>query len=296
VLLTVIIVNWNAGELIQRCLNTVFAAKFGGDLEVIVVDNCSADQSPKLIAEKYPQVRLILNSENTGFARANNQALREARGDLLLLLNPDTELQPDTLQVMADFIISRPECGIAGCLVLNPDGSLQPACRRNIPTLGDAFFKLTGLSRLFPHSPRFSRYNLSYLPADRVTEVDAVSGAFMFTRRDVVEKIGLLDERFFMYGEDLDWCRRSKEAGFVNYFVPETAIVHYHGQSSRQRPVRSAYHFYQAMHLFYSKYSAPRWARVPFLLAANLAFLLALPKTIWDLNKRAPFSASKRQD
>ena len=128
----------------------------------------------------------------------------------------------------------HPECGMAGCKVLNPDGTLQLACRRNIPGLADAFFKLSGLSRLFPRSRRMARYNLTYLPADRVAIVDAVSGSFLMTRRAVMDKIGLLDERFFMYGEDLDWCWRSVRAGYQNYYVPDTSIVHYHGGSSKK--------------------------------------------------------------
>ena len=284
--LTVIIVNWNAREFLERCLKTVFASRFNGDFEVIVVDNHSSDNSVGFIRENYPQVRVIANRDNVGFARGNNQAIRESRGDYILLLNPDTEIEPDTLQVMVDFMNERPECGMAGCKVLDHDGTLQLACRRTIPTLSDAFFKLAGFSRLLAHSPRFSRYNLTYLPSDQVTPVDAVSGSFIMTRKEVVEKIGLLDERFFMYGEDLDWCWRARQSGYQNYYVPETSIIHYHGQSSKKRPVRTAYYFYQAMYLFYCKHTAPRWAWPLVRAAALLAFLLALPKTILTQNKR----------
>jgi GT2 family glycosyltransferase len=277
----VIIVNWNAGDYLGRCLDTIYAGNLNETLEVIVVDNNSADRSAEFIGEKYPQVKLIVNRQNVGFARANNQALQEALGDLILLLNPDTEIKPDTLQIMVDFIQSRPECGIAGCKVLNPDGTLQQACRRNIPTIADAFFKLTGLSRFFPGSPRFSRYNLTYLPADQLAVVDAVSGSFMITRREVVARIGFLDERFFMYGEDLDWCLRARQAGYQNYYFPATSIIHYHGQSSRQRPLRAAYCFYQAMYLFYCKHTAPPWSRPLIRLASLFAFLAALPKIFW---------------
>ncbi|NLY39599.1 MAG: glycosyltransferase family 2 protein, partial [Firmicutes bacterium] len=219
--LSVIIVSWNCRDLLARCLDTVFASKLERDFEVIVVDNSSTDGTAAFVQETYPQVKLIANRENAGFARANNLALRQARGELILLLNPDTELQADTLQVMVDFMDKHPECGMAGCKVLNPDGTLQLACRRNIPGLADAFFKLSGISRLFPRSRRLARYNLTYLPADRVAKVDAVSGSFLMTRRAVMDKIGLLDERFFMYGEDLDWCWRSVRAGYQNYYVPD---------------------------------------------------------------------------
>ena len=295
-MLTVIIVNWNAGDFLDRCLGTVYAGNLNENLEVIVVDNNSTDRSAEVIGEKYPQVKLIGNRQNVGFARANNQALKEASGDLVLLLNPDTEIEPDTLRVMADFIRNRPDCGIAGCKVLNPDGTLQQACRRNIPTMADAFFKLTGLSRLFPGSPRFSRYNLTFLPADQIAAVDAVSGSFMMARREVVERIGLLDDRFFMYGEDLDWCLRARQAGYQNYYLPATSIIHYHGQSSRQRPLRTTYYFYQAMYLFYCKHTAPPWSRPLVRLATVLAFLAALPKVFWLNCKQGAYFASKRQD
>lgn len=284
--LTVIIVNWNAEEFLGRCLGTVFASVFNGDYEVIVVDNHSTDNSVQFLRENYPRVRVIANRENVGFARANNQAIQESRGEYLLLLNPDTEIETDTLQVMVDFMDERPDCGMAGCRVLNPDGTLQLACRRTIPNLSDAIFKLTGVSRLFPRSARFSRYNLTYLPADRVSPVDAVSGSFLMARKETVNKIGLLDARFFMYGEDLDWCRRSRQSGYLNYYVPGTSILHYHGQSSKKRPFRTAYYFYQAMYLFYCKHTAPRWAWPLVRATSVLAFILTLPKMIWTQKKR----------
>ena len=279
-MLSIIIVSWNCRDLLSRCLDTVFAGKLEIDYEVIVVDNNSTDGTVTF-TEKFSAGKVIINRENVGFARANNQALRQCRGELILLLNPDTEIEPATLQVMVDFMANHPECGMAGCKVLNPDGTLQLACRRNIPGLADAFFKLSGLSRLFPRSRRFARYNLTYLPADRVSPVDAVSGSFLITRREVVDKIGPLDERFFMYGEDLDWCWRAVQAGYQNYYVPDTAIVHYHGGSSKKRPVRAAYHFYEAMYLFYDKHFAPRWSRPLVWLGAMAAFILALPGMLW---------------
>ncbi|MEW5785465.1 MAG: glycosyltransferase family 2 protein [Bacillota bacterium] len=281
-----IIVNWNGKEFLDRCLQTVFASNFREDFEVIVVDNCSSDNSVALIREKYPRVIVIANSDNVGFARGNNQAIRESRGAYLLLLNPDTEIEPDALQVMVDFMRGQPDCGMAGCRVLNPDGTLQLASRRAIPSIADAVFKLTGISRLFPYSPRFSRYNLTYLPSDQVSPVDAVSGSFLMARRETVDQIGLLDERFFMYGEDLDWCWRSRQAGYQNYYVPGTSIIHYQGQSSAKRPLRTAYYFYQAMSLFYCKHTAPRWAWPMVRAASLLAFMLSLPKTLWTHKKR----------
>lgn len=294
--LTVIIVNWNTKEFLGRCLSTVLASIIKGNLEVIVVDNHSSDNSVDFISKNFPSVRVIANRENVGFARANNQAIRKSCGEYVLLLNPDTEIEADTLQIMVDFMDERQDCGMAGCKVLNPDGTLQLACRRNIPSISDAIFKLTGISRLFPNSPRFSRYNLTYLPSDQVSPVDAVSGSSLMTRKEVIEKIGLLDERFFMYGEDLDWCWRAGQAGYQNYYVPYTSIIHYHGQSSKKRPVRTAYYFYQAMYLFYCKHSAPRWAW-PLVRAASILVLIpALPKILWIQQKRRKSIVNEGQD
>ncbi len=301
-LLSVIIVNWNAGDCLLDCLTSVYSSELlycletkqktennkdvcdpepSNDpelnIEVILVDNASSDDSIAK-ASAYPQLKLKQNTENLGFSRAVNQGLKMAAGDYILLLNPDTVLEKDTLRIMTEFMENNSSCGIAGCRVLNEDGSLQLACRRNIPDPLDALSKFTGLSRLFPNSRRLSRYNLTYIPADMVTPVDAVSGSFLFIRRKVVETIGPMDERFFMYGEDLDWCLRSLKAGYTNYYVPHTSIIHHHGHCSRQRLFRSTVHFHTSMLFFYNKHSPSPWLKPLIAIGIGLKLIVALLK------------------
>ena len=278
--LSIIIVNWNAGAFLPGCLESIKSSLFRAQYEVILVDNASTDGSIAVAQKRFPKTVIIENPDNLGFAAAVNQGIRVSSGKYILLLNPDTVLSPDTLQVMWDFMEKNKECGVAGCRVLNPDGTLQLACRRNIPTPMDALYRFVGLSKLFPNSPRFSRYNLTYLPEDRLAAVDAVSGAFLMIRRDVVEQIGLLDERFFMYGEDLDLCLRAKKAGYAVFYVPDTSIIHYHGQSSRQRPVKATVDFHVSMLLFYNKHYGS--AMKPFIvLGIYLKLALSLVRCIF---------------
>jgi len=222
--------------------------------EIIVVDNGSDDGSVAMVKSKFPDIRLIVNERNAGFAAANNRVMREASGEYYLLLNPDTVLQEDTLNVMIDLFEKNYEIGLAGCKILNPDGSLQLACRRSIPTPWVAFTKITGLSSLFPNSKIFGKYNLAYLDPDKTYEVEAVSGSFMFIRRRVVEMIGGLDEQFFMYGEDLDWCYRVKQAGWKIYYCSDTQIIHYKGESMRRSDLDEVKLFYEAMRIFVGKH------------------------------------------
>jgi GT2 family glycosyltransferase/lipopolysaccharide/colanic/teichoic acid biosynthesis glycosyltransferase len=250
----VIIVNYNVREFLDHALTSVRKAMTGIRGEVIVVDNASDDGSVEMLRKRYPEVQRIANASNLGFAKANNLALRRARGDYLLLLNPDTIVQEDTFRVMITFFEQHPEVGLAGCKILNPDGSFQLACRRSFPTPWVAFTKLFGLSALFPTSKLFGRYNLTYLDPNETCEVDAVSGSFMMVRREVYERVGGLDEDFFMYGEDLDWCYRIQQAGWKIYYVPTTQIIHYKGESTKRSSIDEIKTFYEAMELFVSKH------------------------------------------
>ena len=253
--LSVVIVSYNVRRFLEQALRSVFAALEGLEGEVWVVDNASSDGSAQMVREQFPQVKLIANRENVGFARANNQAVERARGRYVLLLNPDTVVRQDTFRVMVRFMDEHPEAGAAGCKVLNPNGTLQLACRRGFPTPMVAFYKIVGLSALFPKSQRFGRYNMTYLDPDQVAEVDAVSGSFMMVRREVVEKVGTLDPEFFMYGEDIDWCYRIQQAGWKVYYLPHTEIVHFKGESTKTVPrVRNQVEFYRAMYLFVRKH------------------------------------------
>jgi GT2 family glycosyltransferase len=252
--ISVIIVNYNVRVFLENAIVSITKALHGISGEIIVVDNASDDGSVEMLRQKFPAVGLIESKKNVGFAAANNLALKVSRGDNILLINPDTVVQEDTLRVMVRFFEENPDAGLAGCKVLNPDGSLQLACRRSIPTPWVALTKIVGLSALFPHSPVFARYNLTYLNPDAPAEVDAVSGSFMFVRRKVVDEVGGLDEQFFMYGEDLDWCYRIEQAGWKIYYTPATQIIHYKGQSARRSDIDEVKLFYQAMRIFVRKH------------------------------------------
>ena len=260
--LGIVIVNYNTRDLLRTCLETVAASTGDFSTEVCVVDNASADGSGAMVAAEFPQVKLIVNSDNRGYPAANNQGLRALGypdGDdaprFALLLNPDTELPPTALAEMMAFMHDRPAAGVAGPRLVLRDGSLDLACRRSFPSPAVSFYRLSGLARLFPHSRRFGRYNLTYLDPNEETEVDAVVGAFMMLRREVIQEIGLLDETFFMYGEDLDWCYRAKEAGWKVYYNPAVTVLHVKRAASKHS-ARAQVEFWRAMTLFYRKHYA----------------------------------------
>ena len=252
--ISIIIVNYNVREFLHHALTSVRKALKGIRGEIIVVDNASDDGSVEMIRTWFPDVQLIVNKSNLGFATANNIALRRARGEVLLLLNPDTVVQEDSMKVMLRFFDENPDAGIAGCKILNPDGSLQLPCRRSFPTAWVAFTKVSGLSWMFPGSKLFGKYNLTYLSPEETYEVDAVSGSFMMIPREAYKEVGGLDEAFFMYGEDLDWCYRVQKAGWKNYYVHSTKIIHYKGESTRRSSIDEIRTFYDAMHLFVQKH------------------------------------------
>ena len=219
-----------------------------------MIDNASDDGSVDIIQDKFPSVKLIENKVNIGFGRANNQGLDIANGSYILFINPDCIVSEDTFDKMISFFKEHPDCGLAGCKILNSDGSLQLACRRSFPGPWTSFTKVTGLSNLLPKSRIFARYNLTYLNENQIYEVDAVSGSFMMVRREVYEKVGGFDEQFFMYGEDLDLCYRIQKAGFKVYYVPNTQIIHYKGESTKRSNLDETKLFYDAMHKFVKKH------------------------------------------
>lgn len=256
---SIIIVNYNTRQLTLDCLASVYASHTSYQYEIIVIDNASHDGSVEAIRTAYPQVRIIANRDNTGFAVANNQGMKVARGRYILLLNSDTVVQPDTLEIMIGFMDRRPEMGASGCKVILPDGSLDKACKRGFPTPSASFYYAFGLSRLFPDRPKFNQYQLGHLSPDDEYPIDCLVGAFMLVRREVVEQVGGLDETFFMYGEDVDWCYRIKEAGWDIYYYPRTYIVHYKGASARRKPMKIVYEFHRAMWVFHRKHYAKRY-------------------------------------
>lgn len=238
----------------KQTLESVYKSLSGIETEVFVVDNNSFDGSTQMVKSTYPDVILIENSENQGFSKANNKAIKRARGDYVLILNPDTVVQEDTFKTLIKFLDEHPEAGAASCKVLNADGTLQLACRRSTPTPLVVLPKILGLSTLFPKSNLLAKYNLTYLDEDEVSEVDAVSGSFVMVRKTVIEEIGLFDEDFFMYGEDLDWFFRMRKAGYKIYYVPHTKIIHYKGESIRAAGYDAIGMFYKAQIQFVKKH------------------------------------------
>jgi GT2 family glycosyltransferase len=252
--LSIIIINYNVKEFLLNLLDSIRNAVKNISTEIIIVDNASDDGSVEILQEKFPNIKLIANKKNVGFGSANNQAMEAAKGRYFLLINPDAIVREDTLLKMLEFFNKTPQVGIAGCKVLNPDGSLQLACRRSFPGPWTSFTKVMGLSKLFPKSRLFARYNLTYLNENQTYEVDAVSGAFMMIKKEVYEKIGGFDQQFFMYGEDLDLCYRAQKSGYKVFYVHNTEIIHYKGESTKRSSLDETKIFYDAMHLFVRKH------------------------------------------
>lgn len=248
--LSVIIVSFNTAPLLRACLTSVFESSVGFDLEVIVVDNASSDDSLRMVERDFPSVRLIANPRNVGFAAANNQALRITSGDFALLLNSDCEALPGALQSLVEFARTHPQSGVVAPKLLNPDGSVQPSGRR-FPTLWRFFMEVTALYKTFhPHGYFNPREDYT-----RIREVDEVSGAAMLVRRETFEQVGLLDEGFFFYWEDIDWCKRIKAAGWKVVYLPQARIVHHFGGSSgafrpltHRASLRSMHHYFRKHH------------------------------------------------
>jgi GT2 family glycosyltransferase len=252
--LSVIIVNYNVKYFLEQCLHTVLKATQKIQAEVIVVDNNSVDGSAGMIAEKFPQVNLLTNTVNFGFAKANNQAIRMAAGRYVLLLNPDTVIQEDTFLKCIDYMDHHADVACMGVKMIDGKGDYLPESKRALPTPVVAFYKVFGLAALFPRSERFGKYHLGYLNRDEIHDVDVISGAFMFIRKPALDKTGLLDEKFFMYGEDIDLSYRFKLAGYRNIYFPLTTIIHYKGESTRKSSINYVIVFYRAMIIFARKH------------------------------------------
>ncbi len=274
--LLIVIVNYNTRDLLRDCLASIYDSQGDFSYRVCVVDNGSRDNSAAMVGQEFPQAQLIEVPVNRGYAHANNLGLTTfgfqnaplARHpsspvpEYALLLNADTLLPPSALQDMLDFMEAHPEAGAAGPRLVREDGSLDLACRRSFPTPSAFLYRSMGLSKLFPQSPRFGRYNLTYLDPDELTEVDSVVGAFMLVRAEAIHQVGLLDENFFLYGEDLDWAYRIRKAGWKIYYNPQVTVLHVKGASTRHSR-RARYEFYRAMDIFYRKHYA---ATTPFWL------------------------------
>lgn len=252
--LSVIIVNYNVRYFLEQCLISVQNATKLIDAEVFVVDNSSVDGSIELIQSKFPWVKLIANTDNIGFSKANNIAIKQAVGDYILLLNPDTLVEEDTFTKAIQFMDKTPDAGGLGVKMIDGNGNFLPESKRALPTPKVAFYKIFGLSKLFPKSKLFGAYHLTYLDKNKIHEVDILSGAFMLIRKTVLDKVGLLDETFFMYGEDIDLSYRIIKAGYKNYYFPETRIIHYKGESTKKSSINYVVVFYKAMVIFAEKH------------------------------------------
>ncbi len=271
--LSIIIVNYNVKHFLDQCLSSVRRAIEDIEADIWVVDNNSVDGSVRMVKDKFPEVKLIANKDNVGFSVANNQAIHESQGEYVLLLNPDTIVEGDTFSKIIAFMDAHPDAGGLGVKMIDGKGNFLPESKRGLPTPDVAFFKIFGLSKFFPKSKTFGKYHLGYLDKDETHQVDILSGAFMFMRRAALDKTGLLDEDFFMYGEDIDLSYRIIKAGYKNYYFPETRIIHYKGESTKKSSVNYVFVFYRAMAIFASKHFSQKNARL-FSLLINMAIWL----------------------
>lgn len=257
---SIIVVNYNTKKLTLECIQSIYQSELSCQYEIILVDNNSTDRTVDAVATEFPDVKVVANKENVGFSKANNQAINWSKGRYILLLNSDTIVNSGTIDIISRFMDENMEAGATGCKVLLPDGRLDQACHRGFPTPAASFYYLTGLDKKYPNNPRYNGYHLSHLNLDEIHEIDCLVGAFMMVRREAIEQVGLLDETYFMYGEDIDWCYRIKQAGWQIYYNPMTEIIHYKGASSRKKPMKIVYEFHRAMYLFHRKHFSKKYS------------------------------------
>jgi len=255
--ISIIIVNYNVEDLLENCLVSIDRASGELEIETTVVDNASTDRSVEMVKKKFPGCNLIASSRNLGFSRANNLGIESSTGRYILLLNPDTVLEPDVLRKMIDFMDRSPDVGMASCKLVTGDGTLDLACRRNFPSLWDGFCRASGLSAAFPTSRLFANYNMTYLDENDACDPPAVNGAFMFVRREALDEVGPLDEDYFIYIEDLDWCYRFQKAGWKISYYPETFVVHLKGQSGKKSSSAMIHKLFESTEIFYRKHYFP---------------------------------------
>ena len=289
--LSVVIVNYNVKYFLEQCLLSVMKATANIESEIYVVDNCSPDGSTNYLTPKFPEVNFLENAENAGFAKANNQAIRLCKGEYILLLNPDTVIGEHVPENVCRFMDSHPNAGGVGVKMINGEGVFLPESKRGFPSPWTSFCKIFGIARLFPKSKIFGKYHLRYLDENQIHEIDVMAGAFMMLRKETLDKCGLLDENFFMYGEDIDLSYRITLSGYKNYYLPET-IIHYKGESTQKNEIKYVKIFYQAMLIFFRKHY-PNFGRYYSLfiyiavgLRAFLAVLNRLSKKCFGINPK----------
>lgn len=275
--ISIIIVNYNVRFFLEQCLHSVRKAMKGIQGEVFVVDNNSVDGSIAMVREKFPEVIAIENKDNKGFSKANNQAIIQSTGEFILLLNPDTVVEEDTFSKIIHFMDENPDAGALGVKMIDGKGHFLPESKRALPTPWVSFYKVFGLSWLFPKSKKFGKYHLGYLDKEETHEIEILPGAFMLLRKAALNKAGLLDETFFMYGEDIDLSYRIIKAGYKNYYFPGTTIIHYKGESTRKSSINYVLVFYQAMIIFANKHFSAKNARLfKFSIQSAIYFRMGL--------------------
>ena len=269
--LSVVIVNYKVKYFLEQCLNSIEQAARGIDHEIIVVDNASNDGSTEYITARFPNVKWIASKENNGFSKGNNIGFAQAKGEYILMLNPDTIVTKEAIEGCIGFLDKNPDTGACGVYMLRTDGTFAPESRRALPTPFVAFCKMSGLSKLFPTSRTFGRYYMQYLDKHSANEIEIISGAYMMLRHTTLKETGGLDEDFFMYGEDIDLSYRILKMGYKNYFLP-LRILHYKGESTNKSSYRYVHTFYRAMQLFFKKHYS------------HYSFIVSIPITlaIWS--------------
>ncbi|MBQ7985580.1 MAG: glycosyltransferase [Bacteroidales bacterium] len=285
--LSIVIVNYNVEHFLEHCLLSVRKALQGIDAEVFVVDNNSVDGSVPMLKSKFKDVKLIENKENVGFAKANNQAIRMAQGEYVLLLNPDTVVEEDTFLKCIEFMDAHPSAGGLGVKMIDGQGKILRESKRGFPTPWVCFCKMSGLTSLLPKSRMYCGYYMGHLPYDQTNEVDILAGAFMLMRKQALDKVGLLDESFFMYGEDIDLSYRITQGGYKNYYFADTSIIHYKGESTKKGSLNYVYTFYNAMDIFASKHLSEKQSKMFSLLIKTAIWLRAVISFMSRIFKKA---------
>ncbi len=293
--LSVVIVNWNVRELLRRCLMSIYINwRLPPEaLEVIVVDNASHDGSSEMVCREFPQVTLIANQDNLGFTAGNNQALKQVRGRYVMLLNPDTEVLGEALTALVDYADAHPEVGVVAPKLLNADGSVQSS-RRRFPTMATAFLESTVLQQWWADNSILRAYYMQDRSDDEIQQVDWSVGACLMVRREVIEQVGLLDDSFFMYSEEMDWCYRIKQAGWQIVYFPGAQVIHYGGQSSRQVIAAQHIHFQRSKIRFFRKHHGPLQATlIRLFLLLNYLYQLTVESLKWLVGHKRPMRAER---
>ncbi|MEJ8553410.1 glycosyltransferase family 2 protein [Tepidibacter sp. Z1-5] len=264
--LSIIIVNFKTYELTKQTINSILSKNHIINYEIILVDNASNDGSIEKIEQGFKEkiktnlIKIIRNNKNLGFSKANNIGIRIAKGEYILVLNSDTVIVDDCVDKCLDYIKKDNKIGALGCKVLLPDGKLDKPCKRGFPTPKASLYYMLKLDKLFPNRKSFGEYNLTYLSEDDINEVDSLVGAFMIIPRRVIDEVGMFDEDFFMYGEDIDWCYRIKQVGYKIIYYPEAKITHFKGSSAKKKRFKTIYEFHRAMYLFYNKHYKSKYS------------------------------------